>query len=164
MKFNYQIGEQVHSVEIEKDDSGYRARVQGQTYEVKLVRSEQGTLSFMLGDQPMRAFIAADGNRRWVSTNGQVLILNLAVGARAQPSRSGASSAGEKIIRAPMPGQVRAVQVQTDDQVEKGQTLLLLEAMKMEIRIQAPRAGRVTRLMVKVGQTVEREQVLAEVE
>jgi pyruvate carboxylase subunit B len=63
-----------------------------------------------------------------------------------------------------MPGQVRAVNVQAGDPVTKGQTLLLLEAMKMEIRVQAPMDGVVKRLIVKQGQTVEREQVLIEIE
>ena len=62
-----------------------------------------------------------------------------------------------------MPAQVRAVQVQEGDAVEKGQMLLLLEAMKMEIRIKAPTAGRVTQLLVSSGQTVEKDQLLAEV-
>ena len=46
--------------------------------------------------------------------------------------------------------------------LEKGQTLLLLEAMKMEIRVKAPSAGRVSRLLVIPGQPVEKEQLLAE--
>jgi pyruvate carboxylase subunit B len=48
--------------------------------------------------------------------------------------------------------------------VTKGQTLLVLEAMKMEIRIQAPRDGKVAKLFVQQGQTVEREQMLIEIE
>ena len=47
--------------------------------------------------------------------------------------------------------------------VEKGQTLLLLEAMKMEIRVSAPRAGQVSRLLVREGQTVQKDQVLVEI-
>ena len=46
----------------------------------------------------------------------------------------------------------------------KGQTLLVLEAMKMEIRIQAPRDGKVMKLFVEQGQTVEREQILIEID
>jgi biotin carboxyl carrier protein len=62
-----------------------------------------------------------------------------------------------------MPAQVRAVQVEEGEKVEKGQTLLLLEAMKMEIRIKAPASGSVKRLLVEAGQTVEKDQLLAEV-
>ena len=62
-----------------------------------------------------------------------------------------------------MPGQVRAVNVSEGDSVTKGQTLLVLEAMKMEIRIQSPMDGAVKKLLVKHGQTVEREQMLIEI-
>ena len=63
-----------------------------------------------------------------------------------------------------MPGQVRTVNVREGDTVTKGQTLLVLEAMKMEIRIQAPQDGVVTKSFVEQGQTVEREQILIEIE
>jgi len=63
-----------------------------------------------------------------------------------------------------MPGQVRAVNVAAGDAVTKGQTLMLLEAMKMEIRIQTPQGGTVKALHVRQGQTVERGQLLIEVE
>jgi pyruvate carboxylase subunit B len=63
-----------------------------------------------------------------------------------------------------MPGQVRAVNVNEGDTVTKGQTLLVLEAMKMEIRVQAPHGGVVKKLFVNQGQTVEREQMLLEIE
>ena len=63
-----------------------------------------------------------------------------------------------------MPARVRALQVAEGERVEAGQTLLLLEAMKMEIRLQAPRAGRIARLLASTGESVEREQVLVELE
>ena len=63
-----------------------------------------------------------------------------------------------------MPGQVRAVNVVEGDTVTKGQTLLVLEAMKMEIRIQAPRDGKVMKIFAEQGQTVAREQILIEID
>jgi len=55
------------------------------------------------------------------------------------------------------------VQAAAGKQVEKGEPLLLLEAMKMEIQIKAPAAGRVRQILVTEGQTVEKDQVLAEI-
>jgi biotin carboxyl carrier protein len=63
-----------------------------------------------------------------------------------------------------MPGQIRSVSVSVGDAVKKGQTLLTMEAMKMEIRIQALKDGVVKSVSVAQGQTVEREQILVEVE
>ena len=62
-----------------------------------------------------------------------------------------------------MPAQVREVQVAAGERVEKGQTLLLLEAMKMEIRIKAPTGGLVKKLLVSSGQSVDKEQLLVEI-
>lgn len=65
---------------------------------------------------------------------------------------------------APMPGQVRSVNVSVGDVVKKGQTLLTMEAMKMEIKIQALMDGKVKSVFVSQSQTVEREQILIEME
>jgi biotin carboxyl carrier protein len=56
------------------------------------------------------------------------------------------------------------VNVSEGEAVVKGQTLMVLEAMKMEIRIQATQTGVVGKVLVKQGQTVEREQVLVEIQ
>jgi biotin carboxyl carrier protein len=63
-------------------------------------------------------------------------------------------------LEAAMPGQVRAVLVNEGDLVEKGQALALLEAMKMEIRVAAPHAGRVAKVFIAAGQVVDRGQQL----
>jgi biotin carboxyl carrier protein len=59
-----------------------------------------------------------------------------------------------------MPGVVRRVLVAAGDEVSRGQVLILLEAMKMEIRVTAPHAGRVERVSVVEGQPVDRGQTL----
>jgi biotin carboxyl carrier protein len=56
------------------------------------------------------------------------------------------------------------VNVSQGEAVKKGQTLLVVEAMKMQIRISAAADGRVGRLLVAEGETVERGQVLIEME
>jgi len=71
------------------------------------------------------------------------------------------STSSGRVLHAPMPGQVRAVQSAAGQSVKKGDTILILEAMKMEIRIQAPKDGVLTNIAVQVGEQVEKEQVLA---
>ena len=67
---------------------------------------------------------------------------------------------GELPIKAPMPGYVVAVPVQPGQAVERGQTLVILSAMKMENEIKAPRAGTVKSVEVEPGQTVEQGRTL----
>ena len=59
-----------------------------------------------------------------------------------------------------MPGMVVSVAVTEGQSVEKGQTLLILESMKMQNELRAPYAGKVTRLRIQAGESVEQKQVL----
>ena len=65
----------------------------------------------------------------------------------------------DKII-APMPGLVLKVNVQSGDQISKGDTLLILEAMKMENVISAPNDGIVKKVLVSEGNSIEKSEIL----
>ncbi|MFE5243353.1 MULTISPECIES: ATP-binding protein [unclassified Streptomyces] len=78
-----------------------------------------------------------------------------------QASLSGASRSGADTLAAPMPGTVTVVKVAVGDEVVAGQSLLVVEAMKMEHVISAPHAGTVTELDVTAGATVAMDQILA---
>lgn len=71
---------------------------------------------------------------------------------------------GQVRITAPMPGRVVRVLVAAGDRVEAGQSLVVVEAMKMENEISAPRAGRVGEVGVAAGQSVESGRLLLTIE
>jgi biotin carboxyl carrier protein len=80
---------------------------------------------------------------------------------RLKSAIQGAVRAGtEFILKAPMPGLVVAVQVAEGQPVEKGQTLVILESMKMQNELRAPYSGKVTRLRIQAGESVEQKQIL----
>jgi len=66
-------------------------------------------------------------------------------------------------IKAPIPGLIKAVFAAEGDRVEAGQPLFILEAMKMENEIHAPKSGVVSQISVKLGQDVMLHEVLAEI-
>lgn len=72
------------------------------------------------------------------------------------PAASGAGAA----VKAPMPGSILSVTVQVGDTVAAGQTVLTMEAMKMENEIVAPAAGVVREVRVKKGDVVDTDAVL----
>jgi biotin carboxyl carrier protein len=65
-----------------------------------------------------------------------------------------------KELRAPMPGLVRQVNVNVGDQVNSGDSLFILEAMKMENLLKSPVNGIVSEILVKPGESVEKNQIL----
>ncbi len=125
-------------------------------HRVTLLDSAEGRFDLLIDRQRLTAFVSSDGLDRWVTLDGRTYVLAKSSGS----SRPGGAHEASPELSAPMPGQVRAVHVSAGDVVAKGQVLLVLEAMKMEIRIQAPFDGRVLSVDARVGQTVEREQVL----
>lgn len=75
-----------------------------------------------------------------------------------------AASSGGKACKAPVPGTVLRVNVKAGDTVSAGQTLVVLEAMKMETNVDSPFAGRVVAVKVAVGEAVKQNQALVEFE
>jgi biotin carboxyl carrier protein len=73
---------------------------------------------------------------------------------------AGRAAGGPLEIRAIIPGRIASVAVAPGDTVEAGQTLLAVEAMKMQNELRAPRAGTVTRVPAGAGATVELGDVL----
>ncbi len=77
--------------------------------------------------------------------------------------RAGTVQSGAHVVKAPMPGLVRAIKVSAGDLVERTSTLLVLEAMKMENNILAGANGRIERVLVEEGSSVEKIARLVEI-
>jgi len=116
-----------------------------------------GEVLVVLDGQARRWSVAQDGRTRWLGTDGAAWPLSEVdpiAGARAE-------AATVADLRAPMPGTVIAVHVAAGDRVSAGQPIVVVEAMKMEHTLSAPRDGEVKDLVVKVGDAVKLDQVLA---
>ena len=79
----------------------------------------------------------------------------MAAPVAAAPAAAPAAVAAGDAVTAPMPGNILKVLVSPGQQVSEGDTLVILEAMKMENEVVAPRAGSVAQVLVAKGSTVE---------
>ena len=79
---------------------------------------------------------------------------------RARSRDGGAPAAGKDAVVAPMQGTVLAVEVEEGDEVDAGQAICVVEAMKMENEVHAHRRGRISDLSVAVGEPVKTGQVI----
>jgi geranyl-CoA carboxylase alpha subunit len=167
LEFNYEFGGQRVVVQVEATGEGFAVAVDGRAYQVKASLVRPGELDLEVdGLRRCLAYVAAEGANRWValsantaSESGRTYLLTVPDSRRT--SRRG-PAAGQAALAAQVPGTVRQVLVTKGQPVARGQTLALLEAMKMEIRVTAPEAGVVTRVAITDGQTVERGQALFE--
>jgi biotin carboxyl carrier protein len=109
------------------------------------------------GGIPRGAFAARAGDVAWVFFGGETWRF---VKAAARAARTAEE---EHALTAPMPGRILAVHVADGDRVEKGQILVVLEAMKMEHAVKSPRAGVVAGLAAEFGKMVGLGDVLLDV-
>jgi acetyl-CoA/propionyl-CoA carboxylase, biotin carboxylase, biotin carboxyl carrier protein len=134
-----------HTVEV-LDGPERRATVNGTTYAAVIDRD--GSLR-ITGDTTTRAWAVAAGEVRWVFVDGRVFELAEARGrTRARGGHHGS-------LTAPMPATVRRVLVREGDAVKRGDTLLILEAMKMELPVRADATGIVGALLCREGDLVQ---------
>jgi biotin carboxyl carrier protein len=163
VEYRYQSGDDEKRVRIERQGDGYAVTIGERTYAVKLERSEPGKIAFTADGQHYLAHIANDSNQRYVALEGDGSVYDLMTADSAATSaRRKTSAVSDNVLSAAMPGQVVKVLVAEGEAVKRGQTLVVLEAMKMEIRVTAPRDAQVIKMMCSSGEIVERGQRLVE--
>jgi len=149
-----------YAVKLERASETLRAAVDGREHEVRHIAARPGTLILELQGKLHRIAFARDSDSLLLTQGGAVYRLECVDplhALRVLPHH-------EHGLEAPMPGLVRLVAVEVGDAVQSGQTLVVVEAMKMEIRVTAPEASRVVKISCRVGDQVERGQVLVELD
>jgi biotin carboxyl carrier protein len=161
MIYRYQLLDHVYEIQLERQGDHYLATVDGETFQLEILNDSPGQLSLRFQGKPVRLYWAEDHGQKWISFDGCTYLLE-----KPTPKTNQLDQMKQKsgLTRAPMPAQVQAIPIHSGDIVHAGETLMLLEAMKMEIRITAPIAGKVFRIHVEEGQFVRRDELLVELE
>ncbi len=129
----------------------YKVSLNGKIYEVEVERGEAVIKSEFDAALPQAAPAAAP-------------VAPAAAPAASQAAQTApAAAASAAAIVAPMPGNINAVKVSGGQAVKKGDVLIILEAMKMENEIVAPKDGKVGQIFVQKGATVDTGAPLVEV-
>jgi 3-methylcrotonyl-CoA carboxylase alpha subunit len=146
--FDVRLGEDAHRVTI---TPGGEARVDDGAPLALFAESEH-VFRVKDGERARRVFVAASGDRRQLFVNGEVYDVTVGAEAAGRP-RAGRSAS--HLLDAPMPARVTAVLVEPGQRVRKGDVLVKLEAMKMELAVRAPRDGSITSLACRAGELVQ---------
>lgn len=137
----------------------------GRTAEVDLADLGRNTHSVIVDGVQHTVHVASCGPGLYqVAVNGSVVSVEVRDPRRLSSRSSGSSGSERQEVRAPMPGRVLAVHVSAGDQVESGQGLVVVEAMKMQNELRSPRKGRVAEVCVKTGDSVASGEPLVVVE
>jgi biotin carboxyl carrier protein len=135
-------------------------RVDGVERQALVTRVEPGVYSILLDGRVYEACMDHAGQCLVVLVAGERFEVEVR-DPRSWSRKSVAGSPGVATLSAPMPGKVVRVLVAVGDPVEAGQGLVVVEAMKMQNEIKAPRSGQVVSLTVREGATVAAGELLA---
>jgi 3-methylcrotonyl-CoA carboxylase alpha subunit len=151
-RLQLRLGEQVQAVAVEVlPRQSWRIGLEGgPAVEARATPGADGALLVQLGERRLHAAVIAAGERRHVFFEGRSWPLSLVDSLHV----GGGGDEAEGGLRAPMPGKVIAWLAQPGATVEKGAPLLVLEAMKMEHTITAPRQGVVKAFRYAPGEQV----------
>jgi biotin carboxyl carrier protein len=158
MTFVATLGERNYTVEIEEiDKSVYRISVDGNEFMVDGKKTGRTNFSLIVDNRSFEIEVDHQGDEYRVLVDGRSYRVNLMDERRVRTSGAveAAGIQGRQAVSVPMPGKVIAVLVAEGDTVEKGQGLVIVEAMKMENEVRSPIAGEVKAIKVTQGETVE---------
>ncbi len=139
--FNFKINGNEYQTSVEQSGDLLQVTVNGKAYTAELIQ-EEGAAPKVAAVKPAAAPAAA---------------------APAAPAAAAAPAGAGKAVESPLPGVVVSIAVSAGQAVKAGDTLLTLEAMKMENAIQADADGTVTKVLVTVGQSVQSGDPLLEI-
>jgi 3-methylcrotonyl-CoA carboxylase alpha subunit len=152
-----------HSVAVERVGSDHlRITAKGDESMVEVLHYRDGLIRALVDEEPLEAGIVTNADEILVSLRGETHTLHKPAPPAVDEAGPGADAAAS--LTAPMPGTVVKVLVEEGQEVEEGQLLLVLEAMKMEQPVSSPHAGVVQSLPFDEGSLVPGGAVLVEVQ
>lgn len=156
MKYNVTVGEWQQTVEVRRQAGGeYVCLLDGQPLEAEIIPVSPGVYSVVWEGESFEVRIEATPDGYRAIARGQEFFPRVH-DPRRLARRAGAAldAEGRQHITAPMPGKVVKVLVAESSQVEAGQGLIVVEAMKMQNEIRSPKVGVVEKICVSEGASV----------
>lgn len=165
MKYEATKGENTQTIEISPKEGTFKSGESVSSYEFSFVNGRYllrtGTNLYKIDN------VRYDGSSIEFSMNGVWHTVDVKDEQELLLDRLGFKTndaASEGILNAPMPGKILNIMALVGDKVEKGQPLVILEAMKMENELKAPVSGTVSSVFAEVGQSLEKKSPILEIE
>lgn len=161
MDFEYINDSTSYLIRIDSSRSGeYKATIGDKEYVFSASNISPNEFSILAGNKNVKVFVAESDDHIFVHIGGEIVQLN-------KPNMNGSGVGGPDIefgskdeISTPMPGKVVKILVGEGDKVEAGQSLLIVESMKMENEIKSPADGEVISINFSDGDLVEPGQII----
>jgi biotin carboxyl carrier protein len=154
------LNDQQHELEVEEHDGQFRVRLGDDWYPIELERvGETARYSVLLDRRPYNVFAEESPHGYHIVIGPRMFAITTPGPTRGRRAGGPAdmettTDTGEWVLTSPMAGVIQEVRVQPGDEVEAGQVMMVIEAMKMQNDLHARRAGTVKAVYVSAGQRV----------
>ncbi len=168
MKYYVDVDDRTFELDFQEEGEQLLVQVgeEALTLDLRQV-TEPSLYSLLIDNRSYEIFVEENGDEFDVLIGGEMFHLKVQdewTRRLANIQRKSQVESGLLEIKAPMPGAVVSIEVTPEQDVRKGQGVVILSAMKMENEIKSPRAGRVRSIEVQPGQTVEQGRTLVVIE
>lgn len=166
MKRIVEIGDGKRSLTLVEAEPGeFSIELDGKSCAADIRRLDARTLSILLEGRSYRVLLDTRGDDKAIAVADRRIPFRIEDPRSLQSrKKADAGGSGARAVVASMPGRIIRLLVQPGDAVEAHQGLIVVEAMKMQNELKAPKAGTVVRVAVEVGATVQAGAVLLVIE
>jgi len=164
MKFQARIKDEIMAVEVRRDGDHFDVLIDGESHPVALIFSDASHDVLLMDNNSFDVILVDQENRYQVNVSNRFFDVEVMDPRKKALYASAMDEGGRKAIRTQMPGRIIKILVEPGQEVTEGQGLLILEAMKMQNEIKAPRDGVVIGLAVRENDSVEGNTLLVELE
>ena len=159
------IAEKSRKVELRKEGNLWKCKLDGREIPVDAISTQTAVLSLLIGGKSYQVKQESTGGQTNVVVGTQRFTAEVRDPRSLRARRNAdAGASGPRRITAPMPGKVVRILAAVGTQVEQGQGVIVIEAMKMQNELKSPKKGVVSKLTVSEGAAVEAGQSLAAIE
>jgi biotin carboxyl carrier protein len=156
----------IENREYQVDISGGQVTVNGERVNAKVVSLNRNGLQLLRhGKRVVEVFLSSQDHDTYqvLMLGGRRIVTRISDHAKTR-MQSGVAEENSSTLLAPMHGLVVDITIHEGDQVEHGQTLVVLESMKMQMQLRAPRNGKVKKISAQPGQEVQKGALLVQFE
>jgi biotin carboxyl carrier protein len=152
------------NVEIEKNNNDFNLTIDNEKKNISITRFSDNCLLINHKNQTKKYYSAKSGKFIFVNSDGFTSKLEIVDEEEENQFAFDKNSGNKDIIKAPMPGSIVKVLVESGQKVSEGEPLIIVEAMKMETTLYSSIDGIVTELNVQAGEQVDSDKILLVVE
>ncbi len=160
MFINYEHNNHVYNVTVEKKGEDFFVTYDNTEYKLEAEEIKPGHLKIKIGERVIKSVITEGNSEKFVFVDGNVFKVK-PVELTAKKKSKKKKEEGD--LSSPISGKVVDVKVKKGDKVKKEQVLMVIEAMKMEYLIRAPKKGTVKKINFKENDQIEIGQITAEI-